>query len=289
MILLAALAGMGLAGGVWLIIAGARPAEPAAASGLRTTIVLDEWVRRFDVRRLGLAAGAALAAAVIVRWPVAVGAAAAAGWMVPLPGERARRRQAEARTEAIAQWCEMLRDAAGTARGIEGILVATASSAPGPIRPEIRQLAHRLEHQPLEQALDALAGDLAHPIGDLVATALRVAASAGSRRVAAVLGNLAVAAHHEASMRRRVEVARARPRSTMRLVALIVGLFVAALLLFAREYLSPYGTAAGQLVLLLIGLYWALGFLWMNRLGRLPQVNRLLSTPKAGGARQAMS
>ncbi|MGH9211737.1 MAG: type II secretion system F family protein [Acidimicrobiales bacterium] len=170
----------------------------------------------------------------------------------------------------------MLRDAAGTSRGIEGILVATASSAPGPVRAEVRRLARRLEDEPLQDALDGLADDLAHPIGDLVVTALRVATTAGSRRVAVVLGNLAAAAHHEASMRRRVDVARARPRSTMRLVAVIVAAFVTGLALFAKGYLAPYGTPIGQLVLSLIGFYWTMGFVWMARLGRVPEVARAL-------------
>jgi tight adherence protein B len=240
-----------------------------------------------DGRRLGLAVGAALAAAILVRWPVAVVGAAAVGWLVPLPGQRSSRREAEARSEAIAQWCEMLRDAAGTSRGIEGILVATAASPPGPIRAEIRRLADRLEDEPLDQALDGLVNDLDHPIGDLVSTALRVAATSGSRRVAAVLGNLATAAHHEASMRRRVEVARARPRAAMRLVAGIVGLFVGGLVLFAREYLAPYSTVTGQLVLLGIGFYWTLGLLWMARLGRLPEIGRFLAKPRAVPATEA--
>lgn len=281
MILLAALSGIGLTGGAWLLVTSVRTSHTAGTDRPVVLQAFHNWAAHLDLRRLGLTAGAAVAAAVLVRWPVAVVGGATAGWVMPLPGQRAARRHIEARTEAIAQWCEMLRDAAGTSRGIEGILVATATSAPGPIRIEIHRLADRLQEEPLDQALDGLAEDLAHPIGDLVTTALRVAATAGSRRVATVLENLATAAHHEASMRRRVEVARARPRATLRLVAVIVSLFVLGLALFARDYLTPYDTVGGQLVLLLIGAYWALGFIWMARLGRLPDVGRFLAQPQA--------
>lgn len=284
MILLAALSGIGLAAGSWLVVSGLHPTSPDLSSSTTSLGgapwmegLAARWSQQVDGRRVAAAAGGALAAAVLVRWPVAIAAGAVVGWLVPLPGQKAAHRRSEARTEAIAQWCEQLRDAAGTARGIEGILVATSTSAPGPIRPEVRRLAHRLEDEPLGRALDGLADDLAHPIGDLVVTALHVAGTAGSRRVATVLGNLAAAAHHEAGMRRRVEVARARPRSTLRLVAAIVGAFVIGLALFAREYLAPYDTARGQLVLMLIAFYWTLGFAWMARLGRVPEIARFLA------------
>lgn len=287
MILLVAAAGSGLAAGIWLVVAGIRPAAGNDADTGRFTVSLRNLGSRLDSRRLGLAAIGALVAALLVRWPVVVAAAAVAGWLMPAPGQRARRSRAEGRTLAIAQWCEMLRDAAGTARGLEGILAATAASAPEGIRPELQRMSRRLEHEPLEAALDGLAKDLAHPVGDLVVTALRVAATAGSRRVASVLGNLATAAHHEASMRQRLDVARARPRSTMRLVAAIVGAFVAGLAIFAREYLAPYSTPLGQVVLLLIGFYWGAGFWWMAKLGQVPEVDRfLLSGARPSVARQ---
>jgi Flp pilus assembly protein TadB len=171
----------------------------------------------------------------------------------------------------------MLRDAVGTARGIEGMLTATAPSAPVAIRDDVVRMARRLEYEPIEVALDGLAHDLAHPIGDLVVTALRLAAAAGSKRVRLVLDDLAAAAHQEASMHRRVDVARQRPRTTMQLVAVIVGVFIAGLLVFSRSYLHPYATPLGQLVLAVVAVYWALGLVWMSRMGRLPEQERFLA------------
>jgi hypothetical protein len=238
---------------------------------------------RLPVERIALMSAAAVIALLITQWPVAGVGAAAAAWWVPLPRQRAAQQRAEARTAALAQWCSSLRDAAGTARGIEGILIATAPSAPSAIRAEIGRMATRLEGQRLDVVLDRLAADLDHPIGDLIVTALRLASSAGSRRVRQVLGDLAVAAELEASMRRRVDVARQRPRSTMRLVAVIVAAFVVGLVVFANDYLDPYSTGVGQLVLTGIALYWAAGFWWMGRLGKVPQAQRFLVGPR--GAR----
>jgi tight adherence protein B len=284
-ILIVGLTGVGFATGIWLLASGLRPWAVASPSPSALGELVREWRHRFDTRRLGIAAAAGLAALVLTRWPAVVAGAVVVGWLVPLPGDRAARRRSEARTEAIAQWCEMLRDAAGTARGIEGILVATASSVPDAIRPEVGRMASRLADEPLDAALTGLAADLSHPIGDLVVTALQVAAGAGSRRVATILANLATAAHHEASMRRRVDVARARPRTTLRLVVGIVALFVVALVVLAGDYMAPYGSPLGQVVLLLIGGYWALGFWWMARLGRIPTPERFLVSRRSGAAR----
>jgi tight adherence protein B len=280
MVALGAFAGVGLAAGAWLLVTSIWGTAVTARSQARRRRV---WLAGVRSERVALVTAVGLVTLLVSRWPVAGLGAAVAAWWVPLPGQRAARQQAEARTAALAQWCASLRDAAGTARGIEGILTATAPAAPAPIRAEVGRMATRLEAQRLEVVLDRLADDLDHPIGDLVVTALRLAATAGSRRVRQVLGDLATAADLEASMRRRVGVARQRPRSTMQLVAVIVAAFVIGLIVFAGDYLAPYGTAVGQLVLAGVALYWAAGFWWMARLGRLPQAQRFLIRPRGAG------
>lgn len=264
--------------GVCLLVSGFTPIEQ---SDFRRTPKLMAHV---DGRRLALACAGAAGAALLTRWPVAALGGAALGWWGPGLVRPTGDDRSEERTEAIASWCELLRDAAGTSRGIEGMLVATAPSAPAPIRSELHLLARRLEFEPIGTALDQLADDLDHPLGDLVVTALRLASTAGARRVREVLDDLAGAAHLEAGMQRRLDVARQRPRSTMRLVAAIVTVFVAGLVLFSRRYLAPYGTPVGQLVLVVIAGYWGLGFWWMQRMGRVPQVPRFLAGRPGDGA-----
>ena len=177
----------------------------------------------------------------------------------------------------------MLRDAIGTARGIEGVLVATAASGPMPIRPELETMAHRLQREPLDVVLDGLAADLDHPLGDLVVTALRLTSTAGGSQIRDVFNSLAVAAYAEAESHRRVEVASERPRAAMRYTAIIIGGFVIALSVFSRRYLEPYGCALGQVILAFVAMYWALGFWWMNRMGRPEPVERFLAKAAAGG------
>jgi len=278
---LAALAGVLSVAGVWVVVTSWRPV-PARERDRSRRSVLDRLDRR---RVLGAAAGG-LVLLVLTRWPVAALAGAALGWMLGGMAGRKERRELDRRTEAIALWTEMLRDAIGTARGVEGVLVATAATAPLPIRAEVQAMARRLAREPLDVALDGLAADLDHPIGDLVVTALRLTSTAGGRQVRDVLANLAAAAYAEADSRRRVEVARERPRAAMRYTAIIIGGFVALLVVFSRTYLDPYDSALGQVVLVVVGFYWAAGFWWMHRMGRVAPVERfLLSAPAQDGLR----
>jgi hypothetical protein len=167
---------------------------------------------------------------------------------------------------------------AGTARGIEGILVATAVDTPEAIRPTVVRFARRLAYEPIEQALPDLAAELDHEVGDLVVTALEIAAAAGGRQIRSVLDDLARAAREQAGALRRQEVARERPRSEMRQVAVIAAGTVVVLSIAGGEYLAPYRTAAGQLVLVIVAAIWGLGFHAMARLARPDPVERYLVT-----------
>ena len=268
---LAALAGALFVSGVALALSGVRRTAIRGPRGRSArALELD------PAQPIGALACAGLTL-LITRWPVAALGAGMAGWFAAVPLVRRPRVSDAARAEALALWVEMLRDAMGTARGIEGVLVATAGTAPAAIREEVGRMARRLAYDPLDDVLDGLADDLDHPLGDLVVTALRLASRAGARQTRDVLTDLAAAAYREAGMHQRVEVARQRPRTAMRWVTVIIGGFIALLILFARDYLSPYETAVGQLVLVFVAIYWGLGFWWMARMGRIAPIERFLA------------
>ena len=269
MTLAAALAGVLVVGGLWFAAASWRPVAVTRRSRSALLSVRDR-------RRWAGALAGFFVVLLVTRWPVAGLAGGAAGWAVAGTTGRTARTDSDRRTEAIALWAEMLRDAIGTARGIEGVLVATSVAVPLPIRTEVQTMARRLQREPLDTVLDGLAADLDHPIGDLVVTALRLTSTAGGRQVRDVLASLAAAAYAEADSRRRVEVARERPRAAMRYTAIIIGVFVALLVVFSRPYLEPYDSATGQVVLVFVGCYWAAGFWWMQRMGRTSPVDRFL-------------
>lgn len=271
MTLLAALSGALCLGGLWMAITSWRRVPREIGPGPRLSGVL-----RVDPRRVVAAVVGALVALVVTRWAMAAVAGAVAGWVLSGRPDRQARRVQLARTEAIALWAEMLRDTAGTARGVEGVLVATAATAPAPIRPEVQRMAQRLQREPLDVALSGLSRDLDHPVADLVVNALRLTATAGGGQVREVLDSLAAAAYAEAESRSRIEVARERPRAAMRYTALVIGGFVALLVMFSGGYLEPYSSPVGQLVLVVVAAYWAAGIWWMHRMGRDAPLERFL-------------
>lgn len=234
-------------------------------------------------RRLALAAGLAAPVALLTRWPVAALAMAALGWCSPeLFGSKAAREREVERTEAIASWTEMLRDTISGAHGIEEAVVTTATVSPRAIATEVRTLALRTEREPLSVALRGLADDLSHPMGDLVVASLSLASQGAVGDLGELLGTLAVAARDEAGMRLRVEAARARLRTAVRVIAGCTATTAAGLLLLNRSYVSVYGTGVGQMVLLVVAGLWGASLWWMSRMGRFIAPDRFLAGDPAG-------
>lgn len=58
--------------------------------------------------------------------------------------------------------------------------------------------------------------------------------------------------------------------------------FAAGLVILNRSYLTPYDDAAGQLVLLLVGVCFAGGFVGLAKLGRIGDKPVAILAPEAG-------
>ncbi|MEY2474016.1 MAG: tight adherence protein [Actinomycetota bacterium] len=275
--LLAAIAGAGLAAGVLLVIDGLRrqPVEPRTAA---------RWARPNPAdhaglqRRAVLAIALALPTAVLTRWPVAAIGLGAAGWFASeLFGSKASQDRATARTEAIAAWTEMLRDTMSGAHGLEQAVITTTAIAPTPIKVEVTGLAVRLEREPLSVALQAFAADLAHPTGDLVVAALTLASQGSVGDLAELLGTLAESAREEAGMRLRVEAARARLRTAVRVIAASTAGTAIGLILLNRKYLDVYGSATGQLTLACVAVCWGVALRWLSQMSEFVAPERFLA------------
>jgi hypothetical protein len=281
MTLVAALLGAGVAAGVLLLISGLGPsADAARLLCLRTGAGAGE--------RLAPAVGAAVVVGALTRWPVAAIAVGVGAWYWPeLFGGRAARERATTRTEAIATWTEMLRDTISGAHGLEEAVLTTAAVAPAAIRPEVSALAVRLEQEPLDVALRAFAVELAHPTGDLVVAALTLAARGSAGGLVELLGTLAVAARDEAAMRLRVEAARARLRTAVRVIAGCTATTAVGLILLNRSYLAVYATPTGQVVLAFVAVAWGTALRWLAGMSDYIAPERFLTLDpaEAGGTR----
>ena len=221
-------------------------------------------------------------------WPVA-GVATGLGMLVgpAALGGGARRREEIAVAEAIATWADMIRDTMAGASGLEESLVQTAAVAPTAIASQLSAFAHRLRHQSLDDAVLGLAADLDHPSADLLVAALAAAARLEARDLGSLLARLAEAIRGDVRMRIRVEVGRARIRTSARIaVATTVGTVV-FLYLFARHLLEPYDTVAGQGWLIVVaGVFFGAGWL-LHHYSRLEVPERFtLRHPQMEGSRR---
>jgi Flp pilus assembly protein TadB len=270
---LAGICGAGIGLGLLLVMAGWRGVEVP-----RPTRHLNRLKAERANLRIGLAVGAGVIVGAATGWPVGAILAGLAGWGAPgLLGGARRHQAAVGRIEAIAGWAEMLRDTMAGSAGLEQAIIATASLAPLAIRGEVATLAVRLEGERLAPALRAFADDVADPTCDLVVAALVLAAEHQAQRLGELLGSLAAAARDQATMRLRVEAGRARTRTSVKVIVGATGALVLALALFNRSYLSPYDSATGQLVLVLVGGVFAVAFTWLARMTRPVVVDRFLT------------
>ena len=236
---------------------------------------------RFEnlVLRIALGVGCAVVVGVVTRWPMAVLLLGIAGFLAPslLGGEAVRKAKLD-RIESVASWAEMLRDTMAGSGGLEQSIIATAGLAPQPIRPEVVRLAARLERERLAPSLRVFADELDDPTADLVVAALILAADKSPKRLGDLLGRLARSARDDVNMRLRVEAGRSRTRTSVKVITVFTTLFALFLMVFNREYLSPYDTLEGQGVLGFIGLCFGGAFYWLASSFRIDAEERFLRT-----------
>ena len=164
------------------------------------------------------------------------------------------------------------------AAGLEQAIVAASETAPPALRVPALGLAGRIrqgERTPV--ALAAFADEVADETCDLVVAALISASRGQAGNVAELLGELADTAGERVEMRLRTSAERAKVRTQVRAVIIIVVVTVAGMCVAARSYLAPYSNPLGQVVLLVVGALFAASFAWMTRISRPAPGRRLLT------------
>lgn len=273
--LLASFLGAVVGLGLLLIVLGIRGTPERQA---RPQPQLPVWLSDRLLLRTALAGAALVIAWLATGWPAGAFVAAFGGAAAPsLVGTRARRNAAVAKIEAIAAWAEQLRDVMAAAAGVQEAIVATGPLAPAPIRAEVRRLVERIStrRERLRPALEHFADDLGHPLSDMVVTSLLLA-SERQGRLGDLLSEVARSARQTATMRLRVEAARARTYVTTRLIVGITVLIGTWLLVFRREYLAPFDSAGGQVMLVVIGAVFLGAGALMRRMAEPNEPARLL-------------
>ncbi|MFD0551114.1 type II secretion system F family protein [Streptomyces rectiviolaceus] len=239
---------------------------------------------RFAGRRGSLAIGVGLIVLLLTRWAVA---GIASGILVffwdKLFGGAAEERAQMKRVEALAAWTESLRDTIAGAVGLEQAIPASARAAAPVLRPHLDALVDRLRARtPLPEALQVLADEIDDASADIIVAALILNAKLRGPGLRQVLGALAKSAREEVDMRQRVMAQRASTRRSVQIVVAVSIAFVLGLSIFNRDFVAPYGTPVGQLVLACVCGLFALGFWWLRKLSTVETPDRFLVRDEPG-------
>ncbi|NEK86887.1 type II secretion protein F [Blastococcus saxobsidens] len=293
------MSGAGLLAGVCgaLLVAGlllsayALTAPESPARPRRKPPPMAQGDRPAARRQRALWAAAAVAAAAVwlaSGWPVGGVLVGLAVVGVPwLLAQFAAGNAAVERLEALQEWVRRTSDVLAAGGGLEQTLIRSARTAPAPIQVEVDTLAARLQARwPTSRALLAFADDLDDAAGDLVVGALLLGAELRGPGLARVLTELAGSLSEEVTMRRKVEADRAKPRANARWLLLIT-VAAAGLAALNGDYLAPYGTGLGQLVLAAIAGLMVACLLWMRRLTVAVPSTRFL-VDRDGGRRNSL-
>lgn len=276
-----ALLGLGLAVAV-LAVVGLPERDPSKPPRLSRRMSARDSTTR-------LAAGVAVGGLVLVltRWPVAaVGVGLLAAFWDQLAGDGRAESRGIATLEALAGWTESLRDTIAGAVGLEQAIPATAVNAGAAIRSSLNLLVDRLRiREPLPDALLHFAEDLDDASADVICSALVLNARLRGPGLRDVLSALAASTREELDMRRRIEASRRSIRRSVRIVVVIVLGVMGMLAVLNRAYVAPYGDLAGQGVLVLVGVFFAAGLLWLRRLAVPEKLSRFLVVDRQARAR----
>jgi Flp pilus assembly protein TadB len=270
--------GIAVGGGLALLLIAIRglPAKPEHEKRRANERAAE--LARFAGRRGSLAVVIGLVVLLLTRWAVA---GIAAGVLVffwnRLFGGAAEERTAMRRVEALASWTESLRDTIAGAVGLEQAIPASARAAAPVLRPHLDALVDRLRARtPLPEALQLLADEIDDASADIIVAALILNARLRGPGLRQVLGALAKSAREEVDMRQRVMAQRASTRRSVQIVVAVSVAFVLGLAVFNRDFVAPYGSPVGQLVLALVCALFALGFWWLRKLSTIETPDRFL-------------
>jgi len=216
-------------------------------------------------------------------WPALGVAVSLALALMPGVGRRpVRRRDERELVEAIATWTEQVRDTLAGAHGLQEAIVAASQRAPSAIEAAVHRLTAYMAYGRLEDGLRRFAADVNHPTADFVVAALSTANQFQARDLNQLLTHVAQCAREESRMRSRVWVSRARTRTAIRIIAVVVVVFTGGLVVFNRRYLEPYSSLEGQVVLAAVLTVFASALVLMHRLSTISLPERFITRRAVG-------
>jgi len=275
--LVPALVGVLGLGGVMGLVAGLRRAPISTAAPARPRVLtrLARVPRRILISGV-LAVAAGVLVALLSGWVIAMVVFPLAAVGLPVVLGASDEAHTIERLEGLAEWARNLSGVITVGVGLEGALVATLRTAPDVIRPEVATLVSRIRSRwNTGEALRAFADEFNDSTGDLVAATLILAAQKRADGLAQILSGLAESVAAEVAARRHLEADRSKPRQTARIVTLITVVCLVGMAT-TGQYLEPYRSPVGQIVLSVLLALYVGGLVVMRRMARVKPLPRLL-------------
>lgn len=169
-------------------------------------------------------------------------------WMVA-NAERSRYHEI---TEAISVWVDMIKDALASGAGLSQAIEATTKVAPAAIRSDVIKLVSRQRSGSQLDALREFGESLAHPTSDLVVMALASASESQARDLPGLLAKTAEQARARNEAVLQIETERSQLYAEARAMVLAIAVLGVIISLVARDFLEPYNSFLGQIVLAVV-------------------------------------
>ena len=271
---------IGLIGMVYAMI----PAPPKPPRPVRTATPfgrLGAWFVRLDRRTRMLMVGGAVAGllvALVTGWVIAIVIVPAGIVGIPLLLTPPPAAASIEKLEALEEWTRSLSGKLTAGQSLRSALIKSLQSAPSPIEREVGLMVSRLWNNTAstEDVLRAFAEDLNDSTGDVVASQLILAASGrGQAGLSKALDALAETVASDVRARRQIAADQAKPRTTARTVTVIT-LGVLGMLAFTGDYIEPYGSPLGQVILAVLLSAYVATLLWMRRMAVAKPLPRFL-------------
>lgn len=269
----------------WLVVLLVAPAgtEPHAGLRPRRSEIPKVLGRRVSghLPALASAVAAGILSYLLLGLVVPAVVIASLGWAAAASYHRWRDvRRATLMAAALLTASDLLGQLLPAGHSTRQALVVMAESGPVELRFEVRRILDRLDKVSLEDALTEAQMRIRQPLFTLIASALIVGNRSGGR-LAPLLQELSRAAHQIDAVQGQLRAEQAQGR----LGALVIALMPLALLVVLHvvnpQYLAPYSTLGGQLLLGALIAMIVVGYVWMLRILRLPQSDLLSLAPQA--------
>ncbi|MEU6946648.1 type II secretion system F family protein [Streptomyces sp. NPDC046316] len=255
-------------------------AKPKSRTAGRIQRAKAELPEKWQQRWRHLVATAGIVALVVwawTGWPVhglLAGAAVLGLPYVLFPGTAAIQRIE--RLEALGQWLNHLAGVHQAGISLPQTIRASAKAAPAPIALSVRALADRLRSgMDAHNAFALFADELADGVSDHVVLLFQSHAVYKGPGLSDALEALAVTIHQQAADARDIEADRAKVRKSSRMVSIVICLVVVGCML-NEAWSAWYQSPLGQIVLAVLGGFFAWTLSWLRRIARTKPDPRLI-------------